>query len=51
MTTIGQMVKIISKFSKKKVRKNKSFIKGSPNIIKISNKKILKSIITKLPQI
>ena len=44
MTTIGQMVKIISKFSKKKVRKNKSFIKGSPKIIKISNKKILKSI-------
>ena len=44
MTTIGQMVKIISKFSKKKVRKNKSFIKGSPEIIKISNKKILKSI-------
>lgn len=44
MTTIGQMVKIISKFSKKKVRKNKSFIKGSPNVIKISNKKILKSI-------
>ena len=44
MTTIGQMVKIISKFSNKKVRKNKSFIKGSPNVIKISNKKILKSI-------
>ncbi len=44
MTTIGQMVNIISKFSKKKVRKNKSFIKGSPKIIKISNKKILKSI-------
>ncbi len=44
MTTIGQMAKIISKFSKKKIRKNKSFIKGSPKIIKISNKKILKSI-------
>jgi UDP-glucuronate decarboxylase len=44
MTTIGQMVKIISKISNKKIKKHKSFLKGSPNIIKISNKKILKSI-------
>jgi UDP-glucuronate decarboxylase len=44
MTTIGQMVKIISKLSNKKIKKHKIFLKGSPNIIKISNKKILKSI-------
>tara|TARA_B100001057_G_scaffold31111_1_gene28324 strand:- start:3763 stop:4800 length:1038 start_codon:yes stop_codon:yes gene_type:complete len=43
MTTLGQMVKIISKLSKKKIRKQKSFLKGAPSIIKISNKKILNS--------
>lgn len=44
MTTIGEMVKIISKLSNKKIIKHKSFLKGSPNVIKISNKKILKAI-------
>ena len=44
MTTIGQMVEIISKLSNKKIQKHKNFLKGSPNIIKISNKKIIKSI-------
>tara|TARA_B100000902_G_scaffold253236_1_gene239752 strand:+ start:12514 stop:13533 length:1020 start_codon:yes stop_codon:yes gene_type:complete len=44
MTTIGEMVKIISKFSNKKIKKHKSFLKGSPSIIRISNKKILKLI-------
>jgi len=41
MTTLGQMVKIIAKLSKKKIKKRKSFLKGAPSIIKISNKKIL----------
>ncbi len=44
MTTISKMVKLISKLSKKKIKKHKSFLKGSPSIIKISNKKILKAI-------
>ena len=44
MTTIGEMVKIVSKLSNKKIAKHKSFLKGSPNVIKISNKKILKAI-------
>jgi len=44
MTTIGEMVKIISKLSNKKIKKHKSFLKGSPSVIKISNKKILKAI-------
>ena len=44
MTTIGEMVKIISSISKKKIIKHKSFLKGSPKIIKISNKKILNAI-------
>ena len=44
MTSIGEMVKIISKLSNKKIVKHKSFLKGSPSIIKISNKKILNSI-------
>ena len=41
MTTIKQMVKIISKISNKKTKKHKNSFKGSPQIIKISNKKIL----------
>ncbi len=41
MTTIKQMVKIISKISNKKMKKHKNSFKGSPQIIKISNKKIL----------
>ncbi len=41
MTTLGQMVKIIAKLSKKKIKKQKNFLKGAPSIIKISNKKIL----------
>jgi len=44
MTTIGEMVKIISKLSNKKIAKHKSFLKGSPKVIKISNKKILDAI-------
>ncbi len=44
MTSIGEMVKIISKLSNKKIVKHKSFLKGSPSIIKISNKKILNAI-------
>ena len=44
MTTIGEMVKIISKLSNKKISNHKSFLKGSPSVIKISNKKILKAI-------
>ena len=44
LTTISKMVKIISRLSKKKIKKHKSFLKGSPSVIKISNKKILKSI-------
>lgn len=44
MTTIRKMAKLISKLSKKKIKKHKSFLKGSPSIIKISNKKILKAI-------
>ena len=41
MTTIKQMVKIISKISNKRMKKHKNSFKGSPQIIKISNKKIL----------
>ena len=44
MTTINEMVKIISNISQKNVVKHKSFLKGSPKIIKISNKKILKAV-------
>lgn len=44
MTTIKKMAKFISVLSKKKIVLHKNFIKGSPKIIKISNKKILKSI-------
>ena len=44
MTTIGKMVKIISKLSNKKIKKHKNFLKGSPKVIKISNNKILKAI-------
>jgi nucleoside-diphosphate-sugar epimerase len=44
MITIGEMVKIISNISQKKIIKHKSFLKGSPKIIKISNKKILRGI-------
>ena len=44
MTTIREMVNIISKISQKKIIKHKGFIKGSPKIIKISNKKILNAI-------
>ena len=44
MTTIKKMAQIISKLSNKKIIKYKSFLKGSPHIIKISNKKILRSI-------
>ena len=44
MITIKQMVKIISKISQKKIIKHKSFLKGSPKIIRISNKKILNGI-------
>ena len=44
MTTLREMVSIISKISKKKIINHKSFLKGSPKIIKISNKKILKNI-------
>ena len=43
MTTLGQMVKIIAKLSKKKIKRQKSFLKGAPSTIKISNKKILDS--------
>ena len=42
MTTLGSMFSLISKISKKKLIKHHSKISGSPNIIKISNKKILK---------
>ena len=35
MTTIKQMVKIISKISNKKMKKHKNSFKGSPQIIKI----------------
>ena len=44
MTTLGEMVKIISKLSNKKIKNYKGFLKGSPNIIRISNKKILNAI-------
>ena len=44
MTTINKMAQFISKISNKKIKNHKSFLKGSPKIIKISNKKILKSI-------
>ncbi len=44
MTTLREMVGIISKISKKKIINHKSFLKGSPKIIKISNKKILKAV-------
>ena len=44
MITLGKMVKIIAKLSKKKIKRHKSFLKGAPSIIKISNKKILDSI-------
>ena len=44
MITLGKMVQIISKLSGKKIEKHKSFLKGSPKVIKISNKKITKAI-------
>ena len=44
MTTLGETVKIISSLSDKKIKNHKGFLKGSPNIIRISNKKILKAI-------
>ncbi len=44
MTTINSMANFISKISSKKIKNHKSFLKGSPKIIKISNKKVLKSI-------
>ncbi len=44
MTTLGEMAKIISILSNKKIKNHKGFLKGSPNIIRISNKKILKAI-------
>ena len=44
MTTLGETVKIISRLSDKKIKNHKGFLKGSPNIIRISNKKILKAI-------
>ena len=44
MTTIKKMGEIISEISNKKIKTHKSFLKGSPDIIKISNKKILRSI-------
>ena len=44
MITLGKMVKIIAKLSNKKIKRHKSFLKGAPSIIKISNKKILDSI-------
>ena len=44
MTTINKMVKYISKLSKKKIKNHKSFMKGSPKVIKISNKKVLNLI-------
>ena len=43
MTTIKEMAELISKISKKKIKNHKSFYKGSPSIIKISNKKVLKA--------
>jgi UDP-glucuronate decarboxylase len=43
-TTINKMAQIISNISNKKVKKYKNFLKGSPDIIKISNRKILRSI-------
>ena len=43
MTTIGEMVQIISQISGKKIKRHKNTFKGSPKIIKISNKKILKA--------
>ncbi len=43
MISLKEMTEMISKISKKKIIKHKSFLKGSPKIIKISNKKILKS--------
>ena len=42
MITLGSIFSLISKISKKKLIKHQSKITGSPNIIKISNKKILK---------
>ena len=44
MTTINDMAKFISKLSNKKIKNHKSFMKGSPKVIKISNKKVLNSI-------
>ena len=44
MTTINNMAKFISKLSNKKIKNHKSFMKGSPKVIKISNKKVLNSI-------
>ena len=44
MTTIKKMGEIISEISNKKIKTHKGFLKGSPDIIKISNKKILRSI-------
>ena len=43
MSILKEMAEIISKISQKKIVKHKSFLKGSPKIIKISNKKILNS--------
>ena len=43
MTSLGKMAKIIAKLSKKKLKIKKSFLRGAPSIIKISNKKILDS--------
>jgi len=42
MTTLGNIFSKISKISKKRIINHPSKIKGSPSIIKISNKKILK---------
>ena len=41
MIKLGQIFSILSKLTKKKLIKHKSKVSGSPNIIKISNKKIL----------
>jgi len=44
MTSLKKMVNIISKLSGKKIKNHKSFLKGSPKVVKISNKKIINSI-------
>ena len=44
LNTLREIVKIISKISNKKIAYHKSFLKGAPQIIRISNKKILKGI-------